>query len=105
MNLITAIVIGFFVSLAFEVLCYFMVSNNIKDMKQLILDDIKTIDLEYVFEFLATWAVDSALLFILVNACGVLISIFIAADINFFELVLDSMSYDPLAHLNLTTLS
>lgn len=105
MNLITAIIIGFFVLLAYCMLYYLVTSNNINDMKRTMWADIKTLDLEDVFDFLVVWLVCSAVLWAVVNVCGLLISIFIAADINFFQLVLDGMSYDPLVHINLTALS
>lgn len=109
MNLITAIIIVFLVLLvllAIYVLYHWRTSNDIDDMKRIIWIDIKTLYLEDVFNFLAIWIVCSAALFAVVNFCGLLINIFIAADINFFELVLDGMLYDPLAQpIKLTNLT
>ena len=106
MNLITAFVIGFLILLAIHVIYYLMESDNINDMKQIIRDDIKTLDFEDVFAYLAAWCVCSATLWAVVNFCGLLISIFIALDVNFFELVFDFMSYDPLAQpIKLTNLT
>ena len=105
MNFITALIIGFLVLLAYCVIYYLVTSNNINDMKRTMWADIKTLYLEDVFNFLAVWLVCSAILWGVVNVCGVLISIFIAADINVFELIFNSLSYDPLTHMNLTALS
>lgn len=106
MNLITAFVIGFLVLLAIHVIYYLMESDNINDMKRIIRDDIKTLDSEDVFALFAAWCVCSAVLWAVVNFCGLLIGIFIAADINFFELVFDFISYDPLAEpIKLTNLT
>lgn len=106
MNLITAFVIGFLVLLAIHVIYYLMESDNINDMKQIIRDDIKTLDFEDVFAYFAAWVVCSVVLWAVVNACGLLIGFFIAADINFFELIFDAISYDPLAEpIKLTNLT
>lgn len=105
MNLITAVIIGFFVSLAYCVIYYFVTSNNINAMKRTMWADIKTLDPEYVFDFLTLWVGCTAVLWIGVNVCGLVIGIFIAADVNFFELALNAISYDPLTHMNLTALS
>lgn len=109
MNIITAIIIGFLVLLAIHVIYYFMTSNSIDDMKQTIRADIKMLEFEDVFDYLLAWLVCSAILWAVVNVCGLLIGIFIAADVNFFELVYDFISYDPLAEpitlTNLTALS
>ena len=106
MNLITALVIGFLVLLAIHVIYYLMESDNINDMKQIIRDDIKMLDFEDVFAYFAVWVVCSVVLWAVVNACGLLIGFFIAADINFFELIFDVISYDPLAEpIKLTNLT
>ena len=109
MNIITAIIIGFLVLLAIHVIYYFVTSNSIEDMKRTIWADIKMLDFEDVFDYLAAWVVCSVILWAVVNVCGLLIGIFIAADVNFFELVFDFISYDPLAEpiklTNLTALS
>ena len=106
MNLITAFVIGFLVLLAIHVIYYLMESDNINDMKQIIRDDIKMLDFEDVFAYFAVWVVCSVVLWAVVNACGLLIGFFIAADINFFELIFDVISYDPLAEpIKLTNLT
>ena len=106
MNLITAFVIGFLVLLAIHVIYYLMESDNINDMKQIIRDDIKMLDFEDVFAYFAVWVVCSVVLWAVVNACGLLIGFFIAADINFFELIFDAISYDPLAEpIKLTNLT
>ena len=105
MNLITAFVIGFLVLLAIHVIYYLVVSDNIDAMKRNIRDDIKMLDFEDVLEYLAAWLVCSAVLWAVVNVCGLFISFFIAADINFFELIFDAVSYDSLTHINLTALN
>lgn len=105
MNIITAIIIGFLVSLAFYVLYYLVLSGSITDMKRNIWADIKSLDSSDVVEFLLDWVFCSVVLFVVINVCGMVISIFIALDVNIFELVFDVISYDPLAHLNLTALS
>lgn len=106
MNIITAIIIGFLVLLAIHVVYYLMVSNSIDDMKRTIWADIKTLDSEDVFSYLAAWLVCSAILWAVVNVCGVLCGIFIAADVNFFEMVFDFILYDPLAEpIKLTNLT
>lgn len=106
MNLITAFVIGFLVLLAIHVIYYLMESDNINDMKQIIRDDIKTLDFEDVFAYFTAWVVCSVVLWAVVNACGLLIGFFIAADLNFFELIFDAISYDPLAEpIKLTNLT
>ena len=106
MNIITALIIGFLVLLAIHVIYYLVESNNINDMKQIIRDDIKMLDAEDIFAYLAAWCVCSAILWAIVNVCGLVIGIFIAADVNFFELVFDFISYDPLAEpIKLTNLT
>lgn len=106
MNIITALIIGFLVLLAIHVIYYLVESNDISDMKQIIRDDIKMLDAEDIFAYLAAWLVCSAILWAVVNVCGILIGIFIAADVNFFELVFDFISYDPLAEpIKLTNLT
>ena len=106
MNIITAIIIGFLVLLSLDVIYYFVTSNSIDDMKQTIWADIKMLDFEDIFDHLATWFVCSAILWAIVYVCGLVIGIFIAADVNFFELVFDFISYDPLAEpIKLTNLT
>ena len=106
MNIITALIIGFLILLAIHVIYYLVESDNINDMKQIIRDDIKMLDAEDIFAYLAVWLVCSAILWAVVNVCGLVIGIFIAADVNFFELVFDFISYDPLAEpIKLTNLT
>ena len=110
MNLITAFVIGFLVLFAFllvtYVIYYVMESDNINNMKQNIWNDIKMLDFEDVFNYLAAWGVCSVMIWAVVNAGGLLISFFIAADVNLFELIFDAISYDPLAEpIKLTNLT
>lgn len=106
MNLITAFVIGFLVLLAICVLYYLATSNSIDDMKRNIRADIKMLDFDDVFYSFGAWVVCSVALWAVVNFFGILIGIFIAADVNFFELVFDFISYDPLAEpIKLTNLT
>lgn len=110
MNVITAIVVGLLILLAFYTLYYVVTSNNINDMKRRIRADIKTLYLEEVFELFAEWVICSALVFVVINACGLLIGFFIDIDVNFFELffdvmMFDPMLFDPLTQSNLTTSS
>lgn len=113
MNLITAFVIGFLGLFAFllvaDVIYWLMESDNINDMKQNMWNDIKMLDFDDVCNYLAAWFVCSGMLWAVVNVGGLLISFFIAADVNFFEVIFDIISYDPLAEpikfTNLTTLS
>lgn len=106
MNLITAFVIGFLVLLAIHVLYYLTTSNSIDDMKRNIRADIEMLDFDDVFVLFAAWVVCSVALWAVVNFVGIVIGIFIAADVNFFELVFDFLSYDPLAEpIKLTNLT
>ena len=106
MNLITAFVIGFLVLLAIHVIYYLVVSDNIDAMKRNIRDDIKMLDFEDVFNYLAAWCVCSGTLWAVVNVGGLFIGVFIAADVNFFEVIFDFISYDPLAEpIKLTNLT
>lgn len=106
MNFITAFVIGFLVLLALHVIYYLVASDNIDAMKRNIRMDINMLDGEDVFDLFVAWVVCSVVLWAVVNVCGLLIGFFIAADINFFELVFDFISYDPLVEpITLTNLT
>lgn len=93
MSIITAIIIGLLIVLAYCVLYYLVVCKSIRDMKRTVWHHIKTFCMKDFIDFLSLWFICSVILFVVVNVCGLLLDIF---DMNFLDLFSDWLFFDPL---------
>lgn len=104
MNIITALIVGFVLLLAWCFIYYFFSAHSLSHMKAKIIYDIKHISVNDIGDAIGLWIFLSVATFMLVNVIGLLFGLFDALNMNFFSMSLDFLWFDPMDIINISGL-
>lgn len=101
MNLLTSIIISTILYVG-AFIAYYVIDchGDIKQIKTDLLRDIKSMDCTEVFGTIAVWFVFVLILYLLVNAIGVLVIVGMNAGFDFssaLDAIMATLFYDPIA--------